>query len=54
MKHDTLEILLHIQSDIDMHEGRYGDATDMFLNEYKDSTVRKRKWHLQSHKYPSR
>ena len=30
MKHDTLEILLHIQSDIDLHEERYRDATDMF------------------------
>ena len=52
MKHDILEILLHIQSDVDLHEERYGDATDMFLNEYPDGTVRRRKLHLQGHRYP--
>ena len=30
MKHDTLEILLNIQSDIDLHEERYRDAVDAF------------------------
>ena len=53
MKHDTLEILLHIRSDVVLREERYSDAVDMFLNEYPDSTVRKRKLHLQGHKYPS-
>ena len=54
MKHDTLEILLRISSDVDLHEERYRDADDMFLNYYPDGTVRKRKCHLKGHKYPSR
>ena len=53
MRHDTLEILLHIWSDVDLSEERYRDAIDMFLNEYLDGTVRKRKLHLQGHQYPS-
>ena len=52
MKHGTLEILLLIRSDVDLHEERYRDATDMFSNENPDGTVRKRKRHLQGHKYP--
>ena len=32
MKHETLQILLQIQSDIDLCEERYRDAIDMFLN----------------------
>ena len=32
--------LLHIRSDIKLHEERYRDAADMFLNEYPDGTVR--------------
>ena len=52
MKHDTLEILLCIRSDVNLHEEWYSDAADMFLNEYPDGTVRKRKRHLQGHKYP--
>ena len=54
MKHDTLEILLRIRSDDDQRKGRYEDAVQMFLNEYPDGTVRKRKRHLQGHDYPSR
>ena len=52
MKHNTLGILLHILSDVDLHEERYRDAVDMFLNKYPDSIVRNRKHHLQGHKYP--
>ena len=54
MKHDTLEILLRIRSDVNLHEEWYSDAVDMFLNEYPDGTVRKRKRYLQGHKYPLR
>ena len=54
MKHDTLEILLSIRSDVDLREERYRDAVDMFLNKYPDGAVRKKKRHLQGHKYPSR
>ena len=53
MKHETLEILLRIRSDVDLREEQYSDAVDMFLSEYPDGTVRKRKRHLQGHKYPS-
>ena len=52
VNHDTLEILLHIHSDIDLHEERYRDAIDMFLNEYLGGTVRKRKCNLHGHQYP--
>ena len=54
MKHDTLEILLSIRSDVDLREERYRDAVDMFLNKYPDGAVRKKQRHLQGHKYPSR
>ena len=54
MKHDTLEILLRTRSDVDLREERYRDAVNMFLNKYPDGTVRKKKRHLQGHKYPSR
>ena len=30
VKHDTLEILLRIQSDINLHEEWYSDAVDVF------------------------
>ena len=53
MKHDTLEILLRTRSDVDLREERYRDAVNMFLNKYPDGTVRKKKRHLQGHKYPS-
>ena len=52
MKLDTLEILLHIQSVINLCEEKHRDAVDMFLSEYSDSTVGERKCHLQGHKYP--
>ena len=30
MKHNTLKILLHIRSDVDLHEERYRDTIDVF------------------------
>ena len=54
INHDTLEILLHIWSDVDLHEERYGDAIDMLSNENPDGAVRERKCHLQGHKCPLR
>ena len=53
MKHDTLEILLHICSEVNLHEERCRDTIDMFSNGNPDSIVRNRKCHLQGHKYPS-
>lgn len=53
LKNDTLELLLHIRSDDDQSKERYKDAVDMFLNEYPDGTIRKKKRHLQGHVYPS-
>ena len=53
LKHETLNMLLHIRSDDDLSKGRYKDPIQMFLNEYPDGTVRKRKRHLQGHDYPS-
>ena len=41
LKHDTLELLLHIWLDNDQRE-RYGDV-EMFLKEYPDCTIRKKK-----------
>ena len=51
VKHDTLELLLHIGLDIDQSKERYGDAVEMLLKEYPDSTIRKKKHHLQGHVY---
>ena len=52
MSHETLEMLLHIPSDVGQSKERYGDAVEMFLTEYPDGTVRKRKRRLQGHTYP--
>ena len=52
MSHETLEILLHIQSDIDQGKEQYGGTAEMFLTEYPDVTVHKRKFCLQGHAYP--
>ena len=41
LKQDTLELLLHIGLDNDQRE-RYGDV-EMFLKEYPDCTIRKKK-----------
>ena len=41
LKHDTLELLLYIGLDNDQRE-RYGDV-EMFLKEYPDWTIRKKK-----------
>ena len=53
LKHDTLEILLHIGLDNDQSKERYGDAVEMFLKEYPQDTIRKKKRRLQGHVYPS-
>ena len=52
LSHEILEMLLHIQSDVDQSKKPYGGAIEMFLTEYPDSTIRKRKHHLQGHTYP--
>ena len=51
LKHDTLEITLHIGLDNDQSKERYRDAVEMFLKEYPDGTIRKKKRHLQGHVY---
>ena len=43
LKHDNLELLLHIRLDNDQNKERYGDAVEMFLKEYSDGTIRKKK-----------
>ena len=53
MKHDTLELLLHVRSDDDQSKERYKEAVEMFLSEYPDGTIRKKKRHLQGHVYPA-
>ena len=52
LSHEVLEMLLHIQSDVDQSKKPYGGAIEMFLTEYPDSTIHKRKCHLQGHTYP--
>ena len=49
----TLEIILQLGFGNDKSKERYGDAVEMFLKEYPDSTIRKKKRHLQGHMYPS-
>ena len=49
----TLEILLNIGLDNDQSKERYGDAVELFLNEYPHGTIRKKKCHLQGHVYQS-
>ena len=49
----TLEILLNIGLDNDQRKERYGDAVELFLNEYPHGTIRKKKCHLQGHVYQS-
>ena len=52
MSHETLVMLLHIQSDVDQSKERYGGAVKMLLTGYPDGTFCKRKRHLQGHSYP--
>ena len=35
LKHDTLQLLLHIWSDNDQSKERYGDTVEIFLKEYQ-------------------
>ena len=52
LSHEMLEMLLHIQSGVDQSKEQYGGAVEMFLTEYPDGTIRKRKHCLQGHAYP--
>ena len=52
-KHETLEIIFHTRSDDGQIKESYRDVSNMFLNEYPEGTVRKRKRHLHGHEYPS-
>ena len=53
LKHETLEMLLHVRSDNDLSVERYADPVAMFMNEFPDGTIRKHKRHLQGHQYPT-
>ena len=50
---DTLELILQLRSDKDFSPERYDHAIELFLSQYPDGTVRKRKRHVDGHTYPS-
>ena len=52
LSHEKLEMLLHIWSDVDQSEEQYGGTVEMFLTEYLDGTIHKRKRYLEGHAYP--
>ena len=43
LKHDTLELLLHIGLDNSQSRERYGHVAEMFLKEYPECAIRKKK-----------
>ena len=47
LSHEMLEMLLHIRPDVDQSKDQYGGTVEMFLTEYPDGTVCKRKRCLQ-------
>ena len=53
-KNDTLEDILHLQSDMNFSARRYDHAIEMFLAEYLNGEVRKRPHHLDRHNYPNK
>ena len=52
MSHETLEMLLHIRSDVDQNKEGYGGAVEIFFTEYPNGIAHKRKRCLQGHAYP--
>ena len=50
---DTLELILQLCNDKNFSSERYDHAIQLFLSQYPDGTVRKRKRRVDGHTYPS-
>ena len=49
---DTLELILRLHNDKNVSPERYDHAIELFLTQYPDGTVRKRRRHIEGHNYP--
>lgn len=54
LDNNTLEDILRLRCDSDHSEERYGHAIELFLSEYPNGEVRKRRRRLDGHEYPSK
>ena len=54
LKNDTLEGILCLRSDMDYKLSKYDHAIKLFLSEYPNGDVRKRRRRLDEHNYPEK